>query len=445
MLAGVHSSSPAISITTTTALLESPSPPPTLLDATSAVEQDATNTRTASSIMYSSVVVVLFWTYLSIHHNIPDQKHPWTKAVAIRLGTFMLALLTPEFMVLWAFQQRIMAVKIAERNSYRGWTKTHGFFVQMGGLMQFRNGESIPCRVVTPDQLEDTNIPYIPEKEIKGLGKADTLLRILASLQATWFFTQCVSRYACGLTVTLFEVMALAYLTLNLITYTLWWDKPFNVNYSIYFDEEGYRAHGPVEKPQNAWLWEGQWTWVDILSHLGGIILFIFCLIPLSIAYVFLSLVGEDEHGTPGPKTSVPIFYVAEPALENNPRLLCVSAAGFIFGGIHLLGGLNFHLQPPVESMYSRWRVASLLMTLCPLSIAFFVASDVVLTRMKNGIYSGFKDTLFVFYCLRLLLIFLSFLLYCAIRTSIVYLAFLATPRDSVYEVVKWTEWIPHI
>ncbi|KAF8663998.1 hypothetical protein AX16_000849 [Volvariella volvacea WC 439] len=231
----------------------------TSLDATTATltasQCSSVGTRSTLDIVYNSILIICLWTYISLHHNIPDRQVPSWKVASIRVAARLHALFAPEFIFMWALQQRINAVKVAEQNQDRGWTKTHGFFVQMGGLMQRKGrGGSYCFEVVTSDELEGATIPYISEKEIRDRGKGNSVLMLIALLQTIWFVTQCITRYAHGLVITSIELVALANVTLNIFTYILWWGKPFNARCPIFFDEEGRRVDGPKEVvSEKAW------------------------------------------------------------------------------------------------------------------------------------------------------------------------------------------------
>ena len=114
-----------------------------------------------------------------------------------------------------------------------GWTKTHGYFLQMGGFMLMDGNER--NRVLSPDELPELlqkgeiAFPSITEEEIEDRSKADGLAKGIAVLQTTWSIAQCISRPAQGLIITEIELMTLAIAALNGISYFLWWNKPLDV------------------------------------------------------------------------------------------------------------------------------------------------------------------------------------------------------------------------
>ncbi|KJA18687.1 hypothetical protein HYPSUDRAFT_205206 [Hypholoma sublateritium FD-334 SS-4] len=143
--------------------------------------------RTTSDIVTSCLATIFACTWTAIHPNIPSQADSRWNIFKRRLVTTIYALLTPEFITLWAFRQYFGAKKIVEeynseiatrkqtkrqhgpgRPSFRKiwigvkewlfhappfylaregeiepWTTTHGFFVQMGGFVLHKNGTPI--------------------------------------------------------------------------------------------------------------------------------------------------------------------------------------------------------------------------------------------------------------------------------------------------------------
>ncbi|KAF8646428.1 hypothetical protein AX16_007221 [Volvariella volvacea WC 439] len=80
---------------------------------------DPTRTRTIFDILYSCIGVILLCTYISMHHNIPDQNDSKAKAIWMKVRTTLYALIAPEVVMVWAIRQRIAAGRIAEQNKRR--------------------------------------------------------------------------------------------------------------------------------------------------------------------------------------------------------------------------------------------------------------------------------------------------------------------------------------
>lgn len=119
----------------------------------------------------------------------------------------------------------------------RDWTKTHGYFIQMGGFVLYE--DKILQGTLDPDKMKDLldkkliEFPTTTEKEIKDRSKSDGLSKTLVIGQTTWFVIQCIARRLEGLVITELELVTAAFAFLNGIMYFLWWAKPFDVRYPI--------------------------------------------------------------------------------------------------------------------------------------------------------------------------------------------------------------------
>ncbi|KAF8663682.1 hypothetical protein AX16_000857 [Volvariella volvacea WC 439] len=246
------------------------------------------------------------------------------------------------------------------------------FFVQMGGLMVKEGDEEY--RVVPWNDLDTIKIPAIREKEIKDHGKGDIFAKFIVVLQTIWFVVQCIARRVEGLVLTELELVTLAFATLNVIMYILWWDKPLNVEYPIYFDREGNRVDGPGEKEEEAWykmLWKemtdrSRETASSLERRSGAVQMVWEHVIRRPFALVFGPLLemANTDRRRDNRKTSVHPFYAARLG-HDQYRLayFCAAAIGVVFGGIHLIGW-NFSFLATTELWL--WRASSLVLTVTP-------------------------------------------------------------------------------
>ncbi|KAF8662704.1 hypothetical protein AX16_001146 [Volvariella volvacea WC 439] len=250
-------------------------------------------------------------------------------------------------------------------------------------------------RVLKPEDLDNARIPYIPEKEIKDHGKGDILAKAIVVFQTTWFTIQCIVRPIQGLAIAEIELVALAFAILNAITYGLWWDKPLNIEYPIYFDEEGKRVDGPgPEDAQSSEAWYEFSMWGknidlrdkrDVLALLCLAPLMILIAIPLAVNSITeMVYIGSGDRASDtnnDPETSVHPFYAAK--MDNT-------------------------------DFTKNW----------------------VLTKVLH-FFAQLLDVLVI----------ISMLAYVSSRFIILFLAIfsLRSLPDSVYESIEWTEFIPHI
>ncbi|KAK7030817.1 hypothetical protein VNI00_013925 [Paramarasmius palmivorus] len=95
---------------------------------------DINGCRTTLGILWSCLSVIFICTWVGIHPNIPIVDTHWAAVLYQNVEMMIIALLVPEFMILWAMRQRASARAIGNRFKKYGWGVTHGFFVLMGGF-----------------------------------------------------------------------------------------------------------------------------------------------------------------------------------------------------------------------------------------------------------------------------------------------------------------------
>ncbi|KAF8660446.1 hypothetical protein AX16_001626 [Volvariella volvacea WC 439] len=314
-------------------------------------------------------------------------------------------------------------------------------------------------------------------RQAKDRGEGDLLSKAIVVLQTSWFVAQCIACDVQGLGITEIELVTLAFAALNGITYGLWWDKPLNVGYPIYFDQNGVRVDGPhetadgpgesnVESEEGKW--ERRWhprmiwgyisckaqkgvggdkshtqrwyqgiqnlkgSWTESVQKLGvKRTVWRKFIAPLWWAVSGTLVEMMREGGYDEKSASVPPFYSGGIYYQDrNHAALYGSIVGTVFGGIHLVG---WNLQFPTLTECWLWRVSSLLLVFVPLILAVGLTLG-FRWRSAGPIIESF--TLVV-----------GFPLYIVARTTILFLAFasLRALPDSAYQNVKWTEFLPHI
>ncbi|TFK65729.1 hypothetical protein BDN72DRAFT_962287 [Pluteus cervinus] len=207
--------------------------------------------RTLYEIVRSCFLTIAACVYRSIHQNIPDPRATFLERQIGRVKITFCALIAPELMIWWAMRQRFGAKVIAEKvNALRpglGWTQTHGHFAQMGGF-----GRKDDKRVLYPPtlikllengQLEVEEL-QLSRKDIEDKSKGDILSKTVVALQTSWFVLECLARLQQKLPLLELEVVTLAFATLNVLTYALWWYKPLDVLCPIYLHVR------PLQPPQ---------------------------------------------------------------------------------------------------------------------------------------------------------------------------------------------------
>ncbi|KAG2151492.1 hypothetical protein DEU56DRAFT_960449 [Suillus clintonianus] len=215
--------------------------------------------RTLWGIISTCALTFLACIYSAIHPNIPSPHDSDLRILWRRFGIMVVALLAPDLIVGWALRQWIWTrhitaqfqecfslhpkdwSKINERpeapvaqNKDYTWTRTHSFFLLMGGFMLYVDGK--PYQTLSPDHLfyliRHGSIcgPTLTKRQISDRSKGNVISKGSILLQGSWFTLQLLSRTIYHLEPTQFEVGTLAFVVLNFITYTVWWHKPLDVD-----------------------------------------------------------------------------------------------------------------------------------------------------------------------------------------------------------------------
>ncbi|KAK7028218.1 hypothetical protein VNI00_014908 [Paramarasmius palmivorus] len=144
---------------------------------------DIRSCRTTTDILWSCLSVIFICAWVAIHPNIAVPGTHSAVAVYQNVELMVVALLAPEFMILWAMRQREQAKKIREKfkstcplgflhsavadalpSEYK-WGMSHGFFVIMGGFALY-NGEEF-CGYLW-DRDRTSEIQYANERPFEG-------------------------------------------------------------------------------------------------------------------------------------------------------------------------------------------------------------------------------------------------------------------------------------
>ena len=208
--------------------------------------------RSIWNILWSSLATIFACSWVSVHPNIPGPDEAWWKVLLRRLELMFWAVVSPELLISWAFRQwlgarnlenlykgelsiicskysHILSTKLLDK----GWTKTHGYFIQMGGFVLFEGedakGVLSPGRFSRLLLAKKIEFPIITVEEIQDRSKGDGFSKTIALGQTLWFVVQCLARRAEHLDLTLVELLTLSLAVLNGVMYFLWWHKPLDV------------------------------------------------------------------------------------------------------------------------------------------------------------------------------------------------------------------------
>ncbi|KAF8644494.1 hypothetical protein AX16_008434 [Volvariella volvacea WC 439] len=431
--------------------------------------RDPSKIRSTSELVWNCLGTIFVCTYVAIHPNMPDRNASSRQKMWQKVKTCLYALLAPEAVIAMAMRQRFLASRIARQYRDYGWTMSHGFFVIMGGLMRKDGSE---YKVVTIDGDGDIELggkilksgiifPAISEDEIQDKAKGDFLTKLVVVIQTSWFVIQCIARHAQGLAVTELELITLAFATLNVITYFLWWSKPLNAEFPIYFNKDGSRISGPMKITKDnlgiadrySGVWIG-WAWgqgkpkksvwerikeeMEWKSFMGVLLKW---LIKKPFVAIFSPLDRMlSSEDTRSPTCVGPYYSGFLPGQEWVTMISLSSLVGVLFGGIHLIGW-NFLFSTSIER--DLWRASSIIVTVEPAILAVSATLD-----WLGDEYPRFRVLiLIVLRPVGILAGIFGPVLYVPARIALLVLPLFAL-RDlppSAHQNVQWSDYIPHI
>ncbi|KAF9465871.1 hypothetical protein BDZ94DRAFT_1281207 [Collybia nuda] len=167
-------------------------------------------------------VTIFACTWIAVHPNIPAADDTLLVIGFRRAGLVLCGMVVPEIIILWAMRQWYSARKIGQEHKAKGWTITHGFFLQMGGFMMCdRKNPPYPIQLddlVTRYAKGEIDWPEITECKIRDRSKGDAFSKGVVVFQTSWFLIQCIGRGAVGLAITELELVTLAFAALNAVT-----------------------------------------------------------------------------------------------------------------------------------------------------------------------------------------------------------------------------------
>ena len=372
-----------------------------------------------------------------------------------RLPLFVCALLVPEYVLAWAIRQYLKAREIAHKKggefgylvlriSFSNlsldlqWSKTHGFFIIMGGFHLFKRGskrtsdkpishkEDTPLHPLAAINLygDDTTLDIdfssftVPtEEEIKDKGKSDWLAKSLVLFQTSWFVIQCIARGVERLPITHLEIVTLAYAAMNFVIYVFWWNKPLNVNRPVRVFRKSDVEEPTLEGRRFA-SGANRDSLETIFNFIAG---------------------GQDDGVNLGREDRVPRFWANSTAKDALTADLIVLGVGVCFGAIHCIAwGFTFPTHA-AESLI--WRISSVAITAVP----FYIPLTLLLATWLGNM--DFDNAAVIIGGFATFSILPAGVLYILARVFTLALAFTSL-RDlphGAFDTVHWTTFIPHV
>ncbi|KXN82158.1 hypothetical protein AN958_02967 [Leucoagaricus sp. SymC.cos] len=389
--------------------------------------------RTTMNILWSCLATIFACTWVAVHPNIPGPRESEWLRFRRRFATMFYAVIAPEVVTLWAMRQQSSCCKfyseiigwfrIPDDESLQ-WTLSHGFFIQMGGFIFSQDCE--PASVITFKQLQHMidnkiiDLPSLSEEDILDKSKGDLLTKILVVLQMTWFIVQCTGRWATGLPVTELEVVTLAFAFLNIITYSLWWNKPQNVQRAVRITKKSGAPKMEVEPPSQRRTWlerkfaeddEGSENWLPWM-------ILITLLVPLKVV--------RDHDIT-----------------EETGVLFPSLIMSVLFGAIHLIPWVSSSFPSSTER--TLWRICACIIAIEPLPVAIGMGLYRLMGQHRIG--TVLKMIMEAVGMSLGCLAFIGLPLYVLARFTLLVLAFttLQSLPPSALQDISWSSFVPHV
>ncbi|KAL0570771.1 hypothetical protein V5O48_011187 [Marasmius crinis-equi] len=252
------------------------------------------DSRTTFSIITTCFTAIFLCTWTSMHPNVPNierhsnqpgsnQRHLnhrillfWDKAKLM-----LVAVIAPELITLWAIRQRHAAGQMVKKYGQYGWTRAHTFLALMGGFAFYDNDRKFLYHLWDPDYCQhaenwddqvkqkvklsellsiervpsplsplnptpnyqcqclleycaDKGYITITEEEIwRNTSQSDLMAKAVTMVHTLQFVIHCIARGIKKLPITDLECLTLGFAALNVVTYALWWDKPYRVESPI--------------------------------------------------------------------------------------------------------------------------------------------------------------------------------------------------------------------
>jgi hypothetical protein len=157
-----------------------------------------------------------------------------------KFALFFKTILAPEFIAVEGLQEWAQSRRM-ERECTRltqgDFKLIHALYISMLAL-RYRTPRG--DRVIWPNQYtwllqqhlidwEDHASWGLSVENIRDKSKADSVAKLMALIQVSWFVAQCIMRGAHALPLSQLESMTLGYIPLFVATYFFWWDKPKDV------------------------------------------------------------------------------------------------------------------------------------------------------------------------------------------------------------------------
>ncbi|KAF8956877.1 hypothetical protein BDZ97DRAFT_2079536 [Flammula alnicola] len=433
---------------------------------------DIFTNRSIYHIIWSCFSTIFACTWIAVHPNIPaPNDRPW-HVFGRRLAIMGYLLIVPEMVILWASRQYFGARKIAKRHKGRGWTKTHAFFLIMGGFSLHQDG--VFLRTLDVTELEElaesgkVDWPNIREEEIDDRSKGDFLSKSVVILQTSWFIAQCIARGVNRLVVTELEVVTLAFAALTGIIYFLWWNKPLDIHCSFGLGtsvseklEDGRLSPIPIPSPLTnritsspsptsplassiaSSLSHSRYTLnrlkIYIRKQYGRVLGIAYIILIRPFEPLFSPIVNMLQcTSLATDRSRVPTFYSPNIGDSDTWGGLIAILVSIVFGGIHCIA---WSFQFPTYTERWIWRVTAVIVSAVPISTSVL---SVIVTDIDES--PDAPKWLIFMSALTTAFLMASTIIYMAARITLLVLPIISLRSlpPGAYVDISWTVFFPH-
>lgn len=206
------------------------------------------DTRGTFDIIITCLFTIFICCWTIVHPNIAIPRASTTQKLLDKTICLLIAAFAPEVIVFISWSEYTHARQLTTRYVSKPrvgggvWTMMHSFFAGMGGFTMasnssksnWENGWLSPDTIlalITDGLLDPSDIPE--KAVIEDKGKADSLVKTVALIQALWLMAQCIARAIQHLPITTIEIATLAYIPCAMLISVFWWSKPMDVNEPI--------------------------------------------------------------------------------------------------------------------------------------------------------------------------------------------------------------------
>ena len=196
--------------------------------------------RGTLSLICTCLFTIFLCTWVVIHPRVYKRR---LVGVLHKLALFLKTIIAPELVAVEGLQEWSQAKRVVrDCTEYTGGRLklVHAFYI---GMLALRYRTPQGERVLWPNQyiwlLEQGLVDWkdhafwgLSEEIIRDKSNADSVVKLAALCQVSWFVAQSIMRAVHSLPLSQLETMTLSYIPLFMVTYLFWWLKPKDVRTS---------------------------------------------------------------------------------------------------------------------------------------------------------------------------------------------------------------------